>query len=151
MPVSQGLERELRTYYVVFQKSSSHRPWHFWTWNGYEHCWVFFAKYKGPAGLLTRKHTIKVEPLSAFIDIDYWEADPEEVAAEFLKEEHILDIVRISLLLPTTTNYKLRGLINCVTVVKTVMSLGEWFILTPQQLRRYLLRKGGKSLKQAEN
>jgi len=89
---------------------------------------------------------VKAEPLSTYLSLDLWEAEPEEVAAEFLKEKYVLDIVRITLSLPTTTGYSMRGLINCVTMVKLILGLGKWFILTPQQLRRYLLRLGGKSL-----
>jgi len=147
MPVSLAAKREWRTYYVVFQNSFFHRPWHVFTWNRYQHVWVFFPKYMGPQGLLTTQHTIKVEPLSTFVDVDYWAADPEEVATEFIKEGHILDIVKISLCLPETVSYNVRGLINCVTVVKSVMGLGKWFVMTPQQLHRYLLRIGGKGLK----
>jgi len=147
MPASQACKRELRTYYVVFQKSKYHRPWHVFTWNRYEHVWVFFPKYLGPPGLLTRQSTLKVEPLATFIDTDYWDADPEEVAEAFLKEDYVLDIVKITLRLPESVSYNIRGFINCVTIVKSVMGLCKWFVMTPQQLHRYLLRIGGESLK----
>ena len=147
MPVSLIAKREYRTYYVVFQNSSYHRPWHIFTWNGYQHVWVFFPKYLGPPGLLTRQSTLKIEPLATFIDIDYWDADPEEVAELFIKEDYILDIVKISLRLPESVSYNIRGLINCVTIVKSVMGLVKWFVMTPQQLHRYLFRIGGRSLK----
>jgi len=150
MPVSLAAKREFRTYYVVFQNSFFHRPWHCFTWNRYHHVWLFYPKYMGPPGLLTRLSTIKVEPLSTFLDTDYWDADPEEVAAEFLKEDYILDIIKIVLPLPSNLSYNIhniRGLINCVTIIKSVMGLCKWFVMTPQQLHRYLLRIGGRSLK----
>jgi len=147
MPVFLAAKREFRTYYVVFQNSLFHRPWQIFTWNGFQHVWVFYPKYMGPPGLLTTKHTIKVEPLSTYLDTDYWAADPELVAKEFIKEDYIIDIVKISLPLPSNLSYSIRGLTNCVTVVKSVMGLCKWFVMTPQQLRRYLLRIGGRSLK----
>ncbi len=147
MPVFQAVKREYRTYYVVFQKSKHHRLWHIFTWNGFQHCWVFYPKYMGLPGLLTRQSTIKIELLATFLDTDYWEASPEEVAAEFAKEDYVLDIVKITLPLPSITHYSLRGFINCVTIVKTVLGLCSFLTLTPQQLRRYLLRIGGRSLK----
>lgn len=147
MPVGQVAKREWRTYYVVFQKSKYHRPWNCFTWNGWQHTWVFFAKYQGPPGLLTPQHTIKVEPLATFLDVDYWADSPENVAKEFINEQKIKDIVKIMLPLPKTVSYNIRGLINCVTLVKSVMGLSKWFVMTPQQLHRYLLRIGGKSLK----
>jgi len=147
MFVSQAVKREHRVYYVVFQNSPYHRPWNIFTWNGYQHVWVFFPKYMGPPGLMTRQTTIKVEPLSTFLDVDHWPYNPEELASEFIKENHILDVVKISLPLPKTVSYNIRGLMNCVTTVKSVMGLFKWFVMTPQQLRRYLLRIGGRSLK----
>jgi len=150
MPVYQQAKREYRTYYVVFQKSKHRRPWHCFTWNGFQHVWLFYPKYLGPPGLLTPRGTIKVEPLSTFIDTDYWPFDPEYVASEFLKAEYVLDIVKITLPIFSTKHYHLRGFINCVTIVKSVMGLCSFFTLTPQQLRRYLLRIGGESLNQCQ-
>lgn len=151
MPVSLAAKSEIRTYYVVFQNSLFHRPWHIFTWNGFQHVWVFYPKYMGPPGLLTRQSTIKVEPLSTFIDVDYWDCEPEEIAQEFIKEDYILDIVKISFQIPLNVSYNIRGLINCVTIVKSVMGLCKWFVMTPQQLRRYLLRIGGRSLKNEQH
>lgn len=96
---------------------------------------------------MTRQITLKVEPLSTFLDVDYWATDPEKVAQEFIKEDFIVDVVKISLPLPKTVHYNIRGLINCVTTVKSVIGLCKWFVMTPQQLHRYLLRIGGRSLK----
>jgi len=96
---------------------------------------------------MTRLSTIKVEPLSTYLDVDYWSVDPEEIAKEFIKDDYILDVVKISLPLPKNVSYNIRGLINCVTVVKSVLGLGKWFVLTPQQLHRYLIRIGGRSMK----
>lgn len=147
MPVGQEAKREWRTYYVVFQNSKYHRPWQCFTWNGWQHVWIFFAKYQGPPGLLTPQHTLKVEPLSTFLDIDYWPASPEIVAKEFINEDYIKDIVQIFLPLPKNVSYNVRGFINCVTLVKLVMGLSGFLVMTPQQLHRYLLRMGGRSLK----
>ena len=151
MPVYLAAKRAFRTYYVVFQNSSFHRPWQIFTWNGYKHCWVFFPKFMGPPGLMTRQTTIKVESLSTFLDIDHWSCEPEEIASEFIKQDYILDIVKISLPLPSNLSYNIRGLINCVTIVKSVMGLSKFVIMTPQQLRRYLLKIGGRSLKNGSN
>jgi len=147
MPVALAAKREIRTYYVVFQNTLFHRPWRLFTWNGYQHVWLFYPKYMGPPGLLTRQHTIKVEPLSTYLDTDYWACEPEEIAEEIIKEDYILDIIKISLPLPSNVSYNIRGLITCVTIVKFVMGLSKWFVMTPQQLHRYLLRIGGRSMK----
>jgi len=147
MPVSLIAKREFRTYYVVFQSTTFRRPWNLFTWNGYQHVWLFYPKYLGPPGLLTHQATIKIEPLSTYLDTDYWACDPDVIAQDFIKEDYVRDIVKISLPLPSNLSYNIRGLINCVTIIKLIMGVGKWFIFTPQQLRRYLLRIGGRSIK----
>ena len=147
MPIKRTILHEVKTFYVVFQSSVYHRPWRVWTWNGYHHAWVFFSKYKGPTGLLTPQHTLKINPLSNFITVDYWEESPEIIARHLLKKHDIKDIVKISLPIRANSSYTIRGLITCVTVVKAVLCLNRLFILTPQQLHRYLLRIGGTSLR----
>jgi len=147
MPVYLAAKRGYRTYYIVFQDSSFHRPWQIFTWNGYKHAWVFYSKYMGPPGLLTRQTTLKVESLSTFLDVDYWPCDPEDIAKEFIKQDYIKDIVKIVLPIQQNVSYNVRGLINCVTIIKAVLGISKWFVMTPQQLHRYLLRIGGRSLK----
>lgn len=147
MTVSTEVKSEKRTYYVVFQKSFYDRPWHILCQNGYEHVWVFYPKFLGPPGLLTHQRTIKIEPLATFLDTDYWNADPESIAQEFIKEDYIKDIVKIVLPLRRSVHYNIRGIINCVTIIKFVIGLTKWFVFTPQQLRRCLLRMGGRSMK----
>jgi len=150
LPVALQAKNEWKVFYIVFQKSFFNRPWQCFTWNNYEHTWVFFEKYLGEPGLMTPRGTIKVEPLSNFIEADYWNAEPEIVATEFLTQKHIIDIVRIGLPWKSKVTYTFRGFIGCVTVVKAILGLKAWWVMTPQQLRRYLIKLGGRSLKHGQ-
>jgi len=136
-----------REFYVVFTDSIYIRPWHIFTVGRWKHCWVFSPAYMGPIGLLTPRLTIRLNPLSTYGDYDFWLGSPEEVSADFIKLEEVLDIVKITLPLIKDSSYNIRGLLNCVTLVKYILGLKCWWVMTPQQLHRRLLKLGGKSLK----
>lgn len=129
----------MQTYYVAFQKSNFRRPWHLFTWNKYEHCWVF---YQDPQGT-----SIKVEAILSRLSVESSDYSLEALAKIHLKHEDIIDIVKISLPVPPYLSYTIHGFINCVTIVKFAIGLSDWLIFTPEQLRRRLLRLGGRSLK----
>jgi len=108
---------------------------------------MFTPAYIGPPGLLTEQRTLRINALSTYIDLDFWEGTPEEVAKQFILEPNVSDIVKITLPLTKKVSYTIRGIVNCVTIVKAFMGLKCWWIMTPQQLHRHLKRIGGKSLK----
>lgn len=136
-----------REFYVVFTDSAHLRPWHIFTFGRWKHCWLFIPAYLGPPGLLTEQKVIRVNALSTYIDLDFWEGTPDQVSKEFLQEKNVVDIVKISLPLVKKSSYNIRGILNCVTIVKSFLGLKCWWIMTPKQLRRHLLSLGGKSLR----
>jgi len=91
--------------------------------------------------------TLKINPLSNNIKIDYIPSPVKEVADYFASHEQAKDIVKIKLPLAEHLGYTFRGIITCVSIIKAALGIRAWFIITPQQLRRYLLRIGGISLK----
>ncbi len=147
MPVFIDASPKYRTFYVIFQDSPYKRPWHLFTHGRYKHCWLITPTFEGPPGLLTPQKTVRINALSNYVDVDYWDAHPHEVVKDFLKEENVVDIVKICLPLRKSVSYNLRGVINCITIPKAFMGINAWWIFTPQQLRRYLLKNGGQSMK----
>lgn len=89
--------------------------------------------------------TLKMEAQSSNIDFDVWHADPKEVAEAFLPFS--TDILQITLPFKTSLRYYPRGIITCVSIVKSAMDIKAWRVLTPEHLYRYLLKIGAKSLK----
>ena len=128
-----------RTFYVVFTDSQHLRPWHLFNYGDWKHCWLFCPT--------SNNKVIRINALSTYADLDYWDGSPEEVAQEFICEPNVVDIVKITLPLVKKVSYNVRGILNCVTIVKAFMGLNCWWIMTPQQLHRFLKRKGGRSLK----
>lgn len=149
MPAYLGLRNEYRKFYVVFAPSGFNRIWSVFCPTAYRHCWVFWPNYLGPPGLLTPKVTLKTESLSAMLDIDVWYQDPDEIARQFLKGA--TDILTLTLPYKSALRYTPRGLITCVSMVKAVMNLNAWWILTPRQLYIYLKQAGARSLKEKQN
>lgn len=98
---------------------------------------------------MTPRNTVKLEGQSSNIDIDVWYADPLEVAEAFLPLA--TDILRITLPFKTTFTYRPRGIITCVSIVKSAMDIHKWNVLTPEHLYRHLLNTGAKSLKEKSN
>lgn len=127
-----------RTYYVAFQKSSHQRPWHIFTRGGYEHIFLLYPQDSG---------TIKINPLSMQLLSEYIPCPPEQLMPQITESPKIMDVVKIVLPLSSNLSYNIRGLINCVTIVKFVLGITKWFILTPRQLHRHLLKIGGRSVK----
>lgn len=39
-----------------------------------------------------------------------------------------------------------RGLLTCVSVVKAVLGISAWFVLTPEHLARWMIRNGAQRL-----
>ena len=147
MPVILDISIRYRTFYVVFQDSSSTNFWNIITFKSWKHCWLFTPAYLGPPGLLTPQKVVRINTLLAYLDVDFWDGSPSQVAKEFMCQPNVVDIVKITLPLRKSVSYTIRGLINCVTIVKSFMGLKCWWIITPQQLHRYLLRHGGISMR----
>lgn len=139
MPASYGAKSGPRTYYVVFQKTHRWAPWYWFLGRGARHCWIFYEH--------TPDSSIKIEPLANFIDTDYWPTPAREIAVAFLKKSAVIDIVKIILPLPENLSYTIHGFINCVTLCKFALGVFDFFIFTPEQLRKHLLKLGGRSLK----
>ena len=146
MPAFLGLRNEYREFHVVFAPSRFNRIWSMFCRMPFRHCWVFWASYYDSPGLMAPRITLKMEAQSSNIDFDVWHADPNEVAAAFLPFS--TDILRITLPFKTSLRYSPRGIITCVSIVKSAMDIKAWQVLTPEELYRYLLKIGAQSLKE---
>ena len=89
--------------------------------------------------------TLNMEAQSSNIDFDVWHADPKEVAEAFMPFS--TDILQITLPFKSSLKYYPRGIITCVSIIKSAMDIKAWRVLTPEHLYRYLLKIGAKSLK----
>ena len=140
-----GNPRHRRTVYVVFQESDARPWWRFWTSAGYRHVWAFAPVYYPEEGLLATRYAVKFEPLAWGIDwTQVWFEDPDAIAQAFYR-------AGVHAIIKTTVDFPprgrppfVRGLITCVSMMKTAMGITAPTIWTPKQLCVYMLRHGGE-------
>jgi hypothetical protein len=145
----RAYRRERQEWWVVFSRSKAGSFWTPFTGGEMAHCWAFRGHWvEGSPGLMHTRWTLKVEASRCLLDLDYWFADPDEVAAAFLEDDSVVDIMAVTVDVDAAKAYVPRGLMTCVSVVKAALQVGEWWVLTPRQLREYLLQHGGRSLRE---
>lgn len=143
-----GIRRERQRWYVVFASGVPGSFWNCFTRRGYGHCFAFREHWvEGQPGLLNTAFTLKVEMQQSYVDTDFWYATPAVVAEHYLRDEQVADVVRVDVDIDGRRGYIPRGMLSCVTVLKAVLQLRAWWVLTPRQLHQYLLLRGGSSLR----
>lgn len=68
----------------------------------------------------------------------------EEAIARLLSDNIVTVILEVDADLESRVPFFLRGLITCVTVTKAMLGVHAWWIWTPRQLYKYLLRHGAR-------
>ena len=124
-------------WYVVFQRTCTNlmpRPLRWLTRNGYRHCYAF-RNYNGI--------TLTINHLAQGLILD---ASPVLApdCVSVLSKEGAETVVLFAGQLKYC--YLQRGVQSCVSVVKSLIGLKAWHVLTPQQLYEYLIHNGGVEL-----
>jgi len=148
MPITSVISKEYREFYVIFERPTCSMPWHWITGGTWTHCWIMQADYGWkPKGLLTKRKAFSINMLKCYLNLRHYEDDPEIIAKEFLIRKNVLDIIKISLPFKYEKGYNVFLLLNCVTLIKVILNVKDFFILTPKQLYNHLLKIGGVSMK----
>lgn len=120
-----------RTYYVCFRKADKWSWWHIFTGKKYAHCASFTPLVAG--------NWLFIDPTSGGIFI-----------IEYLSYQHIInDLTRqFQVMLEIKTNYdklytpRAKGILTCVSVIKNMLGIKKWWIVTPKQLMKELYKNG---------
>ena len=143
MPVGLTKQQHAFTAYVVFAAGKRGTIWSAFCRPGWGHCWLMLPAHYPEPGLLSDRYTIKIEPQAWGIDWAMWWEDPEEIARQWAVNGET--VVRISVAVPPADNwFRPRGIITCVSVVKAMLGIHNWRLLTPWHLFLYLVREGGE-------
>lgn len=134
--------------YIVFQDGEG-RWWDGFTKPGFRHCWMFYTIYKPSPGLMADQYTAKIEYTNSHTDVDIWWASPDDVCKDFYRQGATA-ILKYRAQLPGERVLGSRGLMTCVSVVKSVLGLSCWEVQTPYQLCRRLLYLGAKVVVKGE-
>lgn len=128
-----------RTYYVAFQSSFTWKIWDVFTTKDYRHCWLFMDREDGPGSVLFeyRRGWMVMEDyvLSAADIIEVLKTCPEQST-----------VLRMTLDPWERKKYSPSGLITCVSIIKAVLGVTQFWILTPRQLLNHLLGLGAKTV-----
>ncbi len=124
-----------RTYYIAFQSSLTWKIWDVFTTKDYRHCFLFMDREDGPGSVWFeyRRGWMVMEDyvLSADAIIEVLKTCPEQST-----------VLRIALDPWEGKRYPACGLITCVSIIKAVLRVRGFWILTPKQLLEELQRLG---------
>ena len=133
-----------RTYYIAFQSSMTWKIWDVFTTKDYRHCFLFMDREDGPGSILFeyRRGWMVMEDyvLSADAIIEVLKTCPEQST-----------VLRIALDPWEGKRYPACGMITCVSIVKAVLRIRGFWILTPKQLLKELRRLGADTVLETHN
>lgn len=133
------------TAIVVFEGSDHAGIWSPLLKPGFRHCYVLLPFWYPEPSLTAVQWTVKIEATSWGVDYDVLYHSPETVAFACLKGGS-RTAVKFPVAIDAKPGYVLRGLLNCVSVIKSMLSLTDWWVITPKQLHDQLLAQGGEVL-----
>lgn len=137
--------RKRFTAYVVFTGAEHRRWWRIFTRRGWRHCFVIIPAYYPQAGLGAVAYSQIINPWVECIRSDVVFQSPRAVSEAFLRDGATC-VIAIPIDQKFTGRYVPRGLLTCVSLIKALLGINAWQIVTPEQLASWLLRHGGELL-----
>jgi len=134
--------RKRYTAYVVFQGAEHRRFWRMFCRRGWRHVFLIHPAYYPEPGLMAQVYSVVINPHSDHVRTDVVFKHPADICASMLREG-VTACISIPIDQKFTGRYVPRGFITCVSLVKIFLGIGAWYVWTPEQLARYLLRNGG--------
>lgn len=135
--------RKRFTAFVVFQGSENRNWWRFLTRRGWRHVYVVMPVYYPAPGLAAVQYSQVINAWTDHIRADVIFEPPRVFCRKALKEGATC-VISVSVDQKFTGRYIPRGFMTCVSLVKALVSVRAWYVWTPEQLARYLLKHGGK-------
>ncbi len=137
------------TGYVVFVGSEADHFWRPLLPRGWRHCYVLLPFWYPNKSALSYQWTVKLEATGWGLDYDVLYARPSVVARVAL-EEGATAAVRFQFCTPPRRLRMFRGLFSCVSLVKAVLGIAAWWVITPRRLHDWLLATGGEEVPKNE-
>lgn len=134
------------TAWVVFQGSDHRRFWRIFTRRGWRHCFVILPVYYPEPGLAAIKYAQVFEPKMNYLASDVIFKAPRDLVQEALDNgataviKYSVDTINLPFYIP-------RGVISCVSIIKCLLGIQAYFVVTPKQFARWLIRNGGEMVK----
>lgn len=142
--------RKRFTAYVVFEGSDHAGIWSPILKPGFRHCYVLLPFWYPEPSITGFEWTLKIEQTGWGIDYEIFYHPLDEVAEAALNHGSKC-VVKFPVAIDAKPGYFLRGLGNCVTVIKSLLALRAWWVITPYQLHQWLLHNGGEDFINGES
>jgi len=126
---------------VVFQGSDNLGIWQVFAPRGWRHCWIGIGVYFPEPGLMANQWTMRVEPVTWGIDVDFNFISLKD-AAQAAYDRGATSVLKMSVDTRPKHAYVPRGFLSCVSVLKAILGLRACWIVTPKQLHGFLRRNG---------
>lgn len=144
------MTRKRFTAYVIFMGSEGRPFWRIFTRRGWRHCAVIVPAYYPDYSLGSDVFSMLINPLSTHVEIDLFTTHPEAFCLKTLEEGATMAI-KVPVDHNPKRDYVPRGFLTCVSLVKAVLGLRAFSIITPEQLARRLILNGGQILEKPQN
>ena len=125
-------DKLIKVWYIVLCESKA-RHWAInWMTNG--HC---YAARKSPAGTMWSI----VDPTTTIVDVSVYPVSIMPNPQDY--SDYATKVIRCVVDPQANGKFKVRvGLLTCVTIVKALLSLRCWRVISPDQLGDYLISSG---------
>ena len=125
-------DKVARVWYIVLCRSKARHLAINWMTNGH-----VYAARKSPTGAIWSV----VDPTTAMVEVSAIPAAIMPNAQDY--SEHATKVIRCVIEPNAKQGFRVRfGLLTCVTIMKALLSVSGWRIISPDQLGDYLIRSG---------
>ena len=137
--------REAFTAYVVFQGAEHQIWWRMFTRAGYRHVLLIIPTDGGRSLFDPNGSCIVVNGLSYTVNLNSLDITAKQAAEECLKRG-ATEVFRFKVSKRFTREFIPRGILTCVSLIKAVMGINAWWVITPEQLRNWLIDNGAEKV-----
>lgn len=118
----------MRLYYVVFTGKQRIRWWHIFTGLKYTH--IILLTYS------TKKSSLMISLEEGGLEINTYNCHVKKLADDFRKSNEVYTYIA-----KQERKISITFLVTCVSLAKVLLGIRQPFIITPKQLRKYLIKK----------
>lgn len=137
--------REAFTAYIVFHGAEHQIWWRMFTKAGYRHAMLIIPTDGGRSLFDPRGSCVVVNGLSYTVNVNGLETTAKQ-AADHCLANGATEVLRFKVSKKFTREFVPRGILTCVSLIKAIIGINAWWVITPEQLRKWLLENGAEKV-----
>ena len=139
------MRKEVFTAYVVFSGADHSIWWRLFTRRGFRHVQMIIPASQNTSLLSRDGRCILVNAMSFGVSIAIVDKSASEIVAD-CKQAGVTQVLAYPVKKYFKREFVPRGVLTCVSLLKAVMEINAWWVITPEQLARWLLKNGAKEV-----